>query len=94
MDGIIHIWDLDRLSHRTTCEGHGDAVIKLVWHPNLPLLYSASLDSTIRLWDGRSGHCERIFHGHHEAILDFTISPDGQTIVTGSDDGTSLVFRL
>lgn len=94
LDGIVHIWDMDRSTLRTTCQGHEATVVKVLWHPTLPLLYSASLDSTVRVWDGRSSRCERVFRGHHDAILDFSITPDGQTIVTASDDGTSLVFRL
>jgi WD40 repeat protein len=54
---------------------------------------TASADRTVRLWDGRSGHCERVWRGHQETVLDFAISCDGNTIVTGSDDGVSLVFR-
>jgi WD40 repeat protein len=94
MSGAIYIWDLDRLTHRVTCYGHEDAVVKIIWHPHQPLLYSASIDRTVRLWDGRSARCERIFRGHSDAILDFAISSDGQMIVTGSDDTTALVFRL
>ena len=95
-------------------EGHTDGVCKVLWHPSEPILYSASIDDSIRVgihlshacplcgndslifpkvWDARTGQCIHTFLGHRNIVLDFAISPDGRTIVTGSDDGTSKVFR-
>lgn len=52
-----------------------DGVVKLKWHPSSPLLFTACLDGCVRLWDGRTGSCEREFKGHRDGILDMAITP-------------------
>ncbi|KAJ1908608.1 60S ribosomal subunit assembly or modification protein [Tieghemiomyces parasiticus] len=93
VDGTINLWDAQNHRLRQTIR-HDDAVTKLQWHTNSPLLTTASTDRTVRLWDARTGQCERKWSGHQDAILDFALSPDGHTVVTGSDDGCSLVFAM
>lgn len=76
-----------------TCS-HDDAVTHLEWSPiGEPFLFSSSVDKTIRLWDVRSAQCLQTWKGHSDAVLTFSVSTDGGTIVTGSDDHTSLVFK-
>eukprot|EP01119_Soliformovum_irregulare_P021813 TRINITY_DN7335_c0_g1_i1.p1 TRINITY_DN7335_c0_g1~~TRINITY_DN7335_c0_g1_i1.p1 ORF type:complete len:414 (-),score=102.72 TRINITY_DN7335_c0_g1_i1:109-1194(-) len=93
LDKKINIWDLTRMNLRGTLE-HDDGVIKLVWHPSDLLIYSCSMDGTIRLWDGRNGRCERTWKGHKDIVLDFALSKDGNTIVSGSDDHASYIFQV
>jgi WD40 repeat protein len=53
---------------------HDEGVIRVAWGPGqVPILYSASVDGTVRVWDGRDGKCERIFTGHVEPILDMVV---------------------
>jgi WD40 repeat protein len=46
-------------------------VSKLAWHDSAPLVYTASTDGVIRLWDARSGELLYSLTGHevglHEA---------------------------
>ena len=69
--------------------------LALVWSPadfaSAPLRSGAN-DAVLRLWDGRSGTCERTWSGHTDAILDFCLSSDGQSVCTCSEDGTARVF--
>jgi WD40 repeat protein len=51
-----------------------DAITKVMWHPKVALLYSSSMDGTVKVWDARTGKAERNFHGHREPILDFDIT--------------------
>ena len=46
----------------------------MIWHATEPVVYSASADATIRVWDARSGECLQTFHGHTSVILDMAIS--------------------
>ncbi|KAJ1332132.1 hypothetical protein BSLG_008951 [Batrachochytrium salamandrivorans] len=92
IDGKINIWDTTTMRLRHTLK-HDDAVIKLQWHKSSPFFTSCSSDSTVRSWDGRSGECTKIWRGHQAPILDFSVRSDGNVIVTGSDDGTALVFQ-
>ncbi|KAJ1951149.1 60S ribosomal subunit assembly or modification protein [Linderina pennispora] len=91
VDGSLSIWDINTMRLRTTLQ-HDDAVTKLLWHENSPMLTSVSLDCTVRTWDARTGEAVRTWKGHQEGIMDFALSHDGKTIVTASDDGCCLVF--
>ena len=72
--------------------GHDDAVTHIEWANGDPYIFSSSVDKSVRMWDVRSGQCMQTWKGHSDAVLTFCITPDGGTIVTGSDDHTSLVF--
>jgi len=37
-------------------DAHGDSVTQLCFDPSGELLYSASTDATIKIWDLREGH--------------------------------------
>jgi len=93
IDNSIKIWDLATSQCRTTLI-HEDSVIKIKWHQTDPLLYSCSSDRTVRLWDGRTGKCVRMWSGHHDTILDFAISRDGRMVASASDDATSRIFHV
>ncbi|KAJ1987848.1 60S ribosomal subunit assembly or modification protein [Coemansia spiralis] len=91
VDGTLGIWDVNTMRLRTTLK-HDDAVTKLLWHHNTPLLTSVSMDCTVRTWDARTGDNVRVWKGHQEGIMDFAMTADGATVVTASDDGCCLVF--
>ncbi|KAJ1977207.1 60S ribosomal subunit assembly or modification protein [Dimargaris verticillata] len=91
VDGTVNIWDIKTLKHRGTLR-HEDAVTKLQWHADSPLLTTTSVDTTVKVWDARTGNCEHTWRGHQNTVLDFAMSRDGRTIVSGSDDGCCLVF--
>jgi WD40 repeat protein len=52
------------------------------------------MDGSVIIWDARTGDPIRTLKGNQAGILDFDIRSDDTIIVTGSDDGTSLVFPL
>uniref|UniRef100_A0A5K4EIR6 Transducin beta-like n=1 Tax=Schistosoma mansoni TaxID=6183 RepID=A0A5K4EIR6_SCHMA len=49
-------------------------------------LFSASFDSTVRLWDVETGQCRRILSRHTEPVYSVAFSPDGRLLATGSFD--------
>jgi WD40 repeat protein len=48
----------------------------------------------IRLWNPRSGELLRTLTGHSGEVKSVAISPDGQTLVSGSADKTIKIWRL
>eukprot|EP01027_Heterolobosea_sp_BB2_P008699 GEZU01012909.1.p1 GENE.GEZU01012909.1~~GEZU01012909.1.p1 ORF type:complete len:391 (+),score=87.71 GEZU01012909.1:67-1239(+) len=92
MDGKLCIWDANTMQPRRSCQ-HDDGITKVIWHPTAPLIFSSSLDKTVRLWDGRSGQQVRVWRGHKDIVLEFQTTKNGEYIVTGSDDGSALVFE-
>ena len=49
-------------------------IVRLKWDSAAPLIYTGCLDGVIRLWDSRSGNCEREWYGHSGEILDLAVS--------------------
>lgn len=93
LDGKAIIWDTNTRQQRTVLN-HEDGVLGLSFHPSQPLLSTWCNDKNVRVWDARSGQCVRTFKGHQGPILSFASSKDGNTLVTGGDDGAALVFSL
>jgi WD40 repeat protein len=114
MNKILTIWEVSTGSRRVDCP-HDDGVSAVVWHPSSVtssvcshLLCSASLDTNVRIWDGRNGSCLQLLKGHKNFILSMTLKPWNTlnnvesasnnglltAIVSGSDDFTAKVFLI
>jgi len=95
LDGTVKIWDIQHFQNpRAVLSGHSEGVTKVIWHKTEPFVYSASCDDTVKVWDTRTSECVRTLSGHHDMVLDLSVSNDGKTVVTVSDDGTSKVYVL
>ena len=46
------------------------------------------------LWDAKTGAPKHTFTGHTDLVASVVFSPDGNTIVSGSQDGTVLLWEL
>ncbi|XP_071183139.1 WD repeat-containing protein 25 isoform X1 [Salvelinus alpinus] len=56
------------------------------------LLLSASMDKTVKIWDGaESGQCLQVYSSHSGAVRDACWSPCGRRLLTGSFDNTAMV---
>jgi ribosome assembly protein SQT1 len=94
MDGMLKIWDLKKTKLHASLK-HADGVTRIQWNPTNPfLIFSASVDRVLRMWDARSAKCVREWHGHLDTILEFAVTKDAQWIVSGSDDCTCMVFPM
>lgn len=69
-----------------------DAITKLQFVGETPILVGSSMDGKIYKWDARTG--EELFAGvgHNMGVLDFAILDGGKKLVTAGDEGVSLVF--
>lgn len=56
--------------------------------------FEASTGNTVRLWDTKSGKLIRTFVGHQERVISIAFSPDGHSILTGSEDKTARVWDV
>ncbi|KAJ3262276.1 hypothetical protein HK103_002689 [Boothiomyces macroporosus] len=93
VDGKLQVWDYQSMKQRFTGT-HDEAITKVSFTPDGTKLVSASVDGTLKVWDVRTGELLRTLKGHQNTVLDFDIRKDGEIVVTGSDDGTSMVFPL
>ena len=68
--------------------GHADPVDSLALSPREDLLASGGRDSTIRLWDTTTNHCQQILTGHKGRVQALAFSPNAPTLASASFDGT------
>src|SRR5262249_19069833 len=71
--------------------------------PDGKQLVSASLDRTLKLWDGATGNLVREFKaydekkfpkGHHDGVFCLAISPDGKRLATDSSDRSLKLWNI
>lgn len=55
---------------------------------------SGSQDSTVKLWNMRSGELLATLEGHSKAVLCLELSCDFQSVISGSEDKTLKVWGL
>lgn len=93
LDSIDHLW---RASERRPLflplRGHTGVVNSLDFSPDRNLLYSASADLSVRMWDVAKGTCVRTFEGHTAPVLSAKCSRDGELLLTADTDGALLVW--
>ena len=68
--------------------GHTDWVYSVVFSPDGNTIASGSRDSTVRLWDARTGTLIHTLTGHKSVVFSVAFSPDGNTLASGGGDDT------
>lgn len=91
-DNTVRLWDIPSQTCTQVFDGHTDYVRSLVFNPNNPsLLLSGSYDSTMKLWDSRTGNAEMTMsHGSNLSIEDVLLFPTGGSNVALSAGGPIL----
>jgi Tol biopolymer transport system component len=77
------LW-LDEPKPRNTLQGHADSIMGTAFSPDGKLLASASLDTTVKLWDVATGKNTATFPNHYRFDFRAAFSPDGKTLAMGS----------
>lgn len=62
-------WDIDERQEMVTLKGHADIVTGMIVMRSLENLVSASLDTSIRIWDMYTQKPVQMLMGHHKARL-------------------------
>lgn len=70
-----------------TLKGHKKAVTNVLYHPQKDLIFTASCDSMVRVWDGISGCCQRILKPHDSEITSLSMHATGDFLFSCSTDG-------
>jgi Tol biopolymer transport system component len=91
-DRMAQIWQVDSGQVIQTLQHLGE-VRSASFSPDGGQIVTASLDSTAKVWDARTGQEKFLLTGHQDAVLDAQFSPDGKTIVTASVDGTARLWN-
>ena len=101
----IRLWDVNtgELQKTFIAEDFG-SVASLCWSPDGQTLASGGgyvsegcagvLDAKVRVWNVVTGELQRTFTGHTSEVLSVRFSADGQTLASGSADGTVLLWEM
>ena len=97
LNGKLLIWDLNSEKLRHDPIRLDGGITRLAWRGSeggSDLLFCSSLDGTASAWDGRTGNVVRRWTGHRGQILDMSVAPMGNFLLTASGDGTVRAFSL
>jgi WD40 repeat protein len=100
VDPPTHVWELASGKEVALLEGHEESTNGLSFSPDGRLLascsgsYQSSNDARVRVWDLAAGRELRRFEGHRGAVNAVAFTSDGRSVVSGSEDGTALVWDV
>jgi WD40 repeat protein len=92
--GKLELRDASTGSLYRTLEGHDGSVTSIEFMRTQPILCSAGLDRTLRLWNCATGTEVASFKGHDDPIECLAISPDDKFVVTGDWEGGIGVWNV
>ena len=95
--GGIRLFRLEDRQPYLYLEGHGKdlmVVTDLAFSPDGKMLASSSIDSTVKIWDTKTGECLKTYRGKQQWIWSVAFSPDGQTVASGGEDNTITLWNI
>ncbi|GAA6232154.1 notchless protein homolog 1 [Lates japonicus] len=73
--------------------GHVASVYQVAWSADSRLLVSGSSDSTLKVWDIKTGKLNMDLPGHADEVYAVDWSPDGQRVASGGKDKCLRIWR-
>ncbi|KAF7983667.1 hypothetical protein HWV62_19561 [Athelia sp. TMB] len=101
-DHTLFLWSLFPISAPpagkqkplTRLNGHQRQVSHVAFSPNGRWVASGAWDSSVRIWDGRTGAFVATLRGHVGAVYRLAWSADSRMVVSASKDGTVKIWDL
>eukprot|EP01038_Epipyxis_sp_PR26KG_P004550 gene4550-6422_t len=94
-DDIIE-WVVGKPSNISTClitlGGHSSAINCVCYSPDGELIVTGSDDTTIKIWNSKSGECLSTLDGHENSVTSIDFAVDNRIFVSGSRDNTIKIW--
>jgi WD40 repeat protein len=96
-DRNVRIWRIsggpsEKASPEKTISGPPSTGTDVAFSPDRKLVALAAVDGTIHIWEWQTDHKLAVLRRHVDAINSVQFSPDGNNIITASDDATVAIF--
>lgn len=76
-----------------TFKGHIDFIRAVAVFPDKRRMVTGSMDSSLRLWDLKTGAVLKNMEGHRSAVRTMAVSPDGKLIASGDESGVLIAWH-
>lgn len=86
-DKLIKVWDYQNKTCVQTLEGHTNNVMRVCYHPSLPIIISGSEDGTIRIWHANTYRLENTLNYGMERVWCLAYLSGTNDIAFGYDEG-------
>jgi len=93
INGEIQLWDWDNDLKTATLKEHTNKITRILMSPG-DLMYSASSDQNIIVWNLKLKKSIKVIRAHSKPINDIAITSDGRTLISCADDQLIRVWDL
>uniref|UniRef100_A0A8C5AP42 Pre-mRNA-processing factor 19 n=1 Tax=Gadus morhua TaxID=8049 RepID=A0A8C5AP42_GADMO len=85
-DKNVVVFDKSEEQIVATLKGHTKKVTSVIYHPSQDVVFSASPDSTIRVWSVTGGNCVQVVRAHEAAVTGLSLHATGDYLLSSSED--------
>ncbi|KAM9377109.1 pre-mRNA-processing factor 19 [Pholidichthys leucotaenia] len=85
-DKNVVVFDKNEEQIVATLKGHTKKVTSVIYHPSQSVVFSASPDTTIRVWSVTSGNCVQVVRAHEAGVTGLSLHATGDYLLSSSED--------
>ena len=90
--GKLYAWDIDKGVEKACYDDHTDIIMKLISVDHLGNIVTASLDTTVNLWDSFTGTRTCTLTGHTKGVHSLAYNPGHRFLLSCGFDHDALVW--
>lgn len=90
-DRYVKIWDYQNKTCVQTLEGHTQNISAVCFHPELPIVLTASEDGTVRIWHAGTYRLESSLNYGFERVWTIASMRGSNNVAIGYDEGSVMV---
>uniref|UniRef100_A0AAQ5XLE2 Pre-mRNA-processing factor 19 n=1 Tax=Amphiprion ocellaris TaxID=80972 RepID=A0AAQ5XLE2_AMPOC len=85
-DKNVVVFDKNEEQIVATLKGHTKKVTSVIYHPSQSVVFSASPDTTIRVWSVTAGSCVQVVRAHEAGVTGLSLHATGDYLLSSSED--------
>lgn len=85
-DKSVVVFDKNEEQIVATLKGHTKKVTSVIYHPSQSVVFSASPDTTIRVWSVTGGNCVQVVRAHEAGVTGLSLHATGDYLLSSSED--------